>query len=115
MCVPPSNPSDPYDPYEKVGPFPDDPHPPSAPHTNVTSNPLYQPDEQDGPQIWLNPHYNRLAQSDEPVPSIGSLANPNDYGPHPDIVHGGSLPHVAYNGPMTNATYLRVRTNTDLA
>ena len=95
--------------------YPADPHSPvpNPPPANMKSNPLYNPtDDQDGPQVWVNPHYDRLTQSDEPIPPIGNLADPNEYGPvqHSDISisqQGGSLPH---SGPVTeeDAAYLEV-------
>ena len=97
--------------------YPADPHSsvPDPPPPNMKSNPLYNPDNQNGPQVWVNPHYNRLTQSDEPIPPIWNLADPNEYGPvqHSDISisqQGGSLPHVAHSGPVTeeDAAYLEV-------
>ena len=70
--------SDPYEEIDVLSPPPHPPLPDGDPPPIVRSNPLYSPDEQDGAQVWVNPQYNRLAQSDEPVALIGNLAAPVD-------------------------------------
>ena len=105
------------DPYEEIGHFTPSAvqHQPTDPPPNLKSNPLYRTDSQDGPKVWVNPQYDRMAQSDEPVVPFGNQTNPNDYGPQPDMsimLQVGSLPHMAHNEEITPETEAGLRVST---
>ena len=101
--------SDPYEEIDMSDILPLAQHPPlpdGDPPPISRANPLYSPDEQSGPQTWVNPDYQRLTQSDDPVAPVGDLDNPVHFGQVPDLAfmpEGGSLPHVAHTTAMTES------------